>query len=181
VVVQNNERIIELPLVRNLYLGKAWFNFFCGILIAALVTAARADSSLNPRFSYREIETGAIFTANASAESGACAVNSCWTPTVNDIARLEANLAPFFASSTLYGADKIRSSIDQYKRKYFGVIRKGKKFISVSGLCKKYWRPESKKFLSHDRPMTDMGSCFFSLDYDVKARKFSELYIDGEG
>lgn len=180
-VVQSNERSIELTPTRNLFLGKALFNFFCGILIAALGTAAKADSSLDPGPSYRNIETGAIFTASASAESGACEVNSCWTPSVNDIARLEANLAPFFASSTVYGADKIRSSIDQYKRKYFGVIRKGKKFILVSGLCKKYWRPESKKFLSPERPMTDMGSCYFSLDYDVKARKFSELYIDGEG
>jgi hypothetical protein len=181
VAVQNNERIIELSPVRNLYVGKALFNFICGILIASLGTAAKADSSLDSRPRYREIETGAIFTARASAESGACAGNSCWTPAVNDIARLEANLAPFFESSTLYGADKIRSSIDQYKRKYFGVMRKGQKFILVSGLCKKYWRPESKKFLSPERPMTDMGSCFFSLDYDVKARKFSELYIDGEG
>lgn len=75
----------------------------------------------------------------------------------------------------------IRGNIDQYKRKYFGITREGKKFILVSGLCKKYWRPASKKFLSPQRPMTDMGSCFFSLEYNIATRRFSDLYIDGEG
>ncbi|MES4787241.1 MAG: hypothetical protein C4294_17080 [Nitrospiraceae bacterium] len=167
--------------MRNLFIGNTLFNFSCGILIASSGTFAKAESSLDSGPSYRNIEAGVIFTASASAKSGACDVNSCWTPSVQDIVRLESSPVPSFASSTVYRADKIRSSIDQYKRKYFGAIRKGKKLISVSGLCKKYWRPESKKFLKTDRPMTDMGRCQFSLDYDVKARKFSDLYIHGEG
>ncbi|WP_426177930.1 hypothetical protein [Massilia sp. TWR1-2-2] len=161
--------------------GKALLVVFVALFVLTSATSAKADANLDPSPGYLKTETGAIFSAAASAHSGICAVDHCWTPSVDDINRLERDLLPFLASSTAYGSTEIRKNIVQYKRKYFGFTRKGTKFILVSGLCEKYWRPASKKFLSPQRPMTDMGSCFFSLDYDVKERRFSDLYVDGEG
>lgn len=170
-----------MTVVRHLFSGRALLLVFLGIWATAVGTFAIADSNPNPEPGYLTIETGAIISAAASADSGACAATSCWTPSAGDVARLEGDLGAFFSSSKAYGADMIRGNIDQYKRKYFGITREGKKFILVSGLCKKYWRPASKKFLSPQRPMTDMGSCFFSLEYNIATRRFSDLYIDGEG
>jgi hypothetical protein len=172
--------VLKLAGIRDFFCEKALLRVLVALLILTLGTGAKADPNLEPGPGYLKTETGAIFSAAASAKSGVCAVNQCWTPSVNDITRLEDDLLTFFASSTAYGSGQILKNITQYKRKYFGFKQNGKKFILVSALCKKYWRPAGKKFLSPQRPMTDMGNCFFSLDYDVKARRFLDLYVDGE-
>lgn len=154
-----------------------------GILVVLLtLTGTGAKAGLNHKAGpgYFKTGTGAIFTGAASAMSGVCAVDQCWTPSKQDITRLEEDMLTFLASSTVYGSGRILENITEYKRKYFGFKQNGKQFILVSALCKKYWHPASKNFASPKRPMTDMGSCFFSVDYDVKARKFLDLYVDGE-
>lgn len=180
VVAQNHGRSIKLVRLHDFPSREALLLVLITLFFLTSATETKADANVGPSPAYLEAETGAIFSAAASAHSGVCAVDHCWTPSVDDITRLERDLLAFFASSNTYGSAEIRKNIVNYKRKYFGFTRKGTKFILVSGLCKKYWRPASKKFMSPQRPMTDMGTCFFSLDYEVKVRRFSDLYVDGE-
>lgn len=175
VVARKRGRSIKLAVRRDFFCRKILIVVLAALSVLASSTGAKADANLDVGPGYLEIETGAIFSAAASSQAGVCAVDHCWTPSIEDISRLERDLLRFFASSTVHGVPEIRKNIAHYKRKYFGFTRKGTKFIMISGLCEKYWRPVSKKFLSPQRPMTDMGSCFFSLDYDVKARRFLDL------
>lgn len=181
VVVQNSGRSINLAVFRDFLCRNMLLVALVALFVLTYAPGAKADSNLALIPVYLEVETGAIFSAAASSQAGVCAVGHCWTPSMDDIYRLESDMLKFFASSSVYGSAEIRKNIVNYKRKYFGFTRKGIKFILVSGLCQKYWRPASKKFLSPQRPMTDMGSCFFSVDYEIKVRRFSDLYVDGEG
>ena len=128
-----------------------------------------------------EVETGVIFSSDISVRAGICdSFSSCWTPEKRDILMLEKSLSDFLRASKDPRAQNIFKSLVAYKRKYFGYLRNETRNILVVGLCAKFWHPGSATFQTDQRPMTDMGECYFSVEYDTKTGRFSELYVDGE-
>lgn len=129
-----------------------------------------------------EVATGIIFSEHISEQNELCKrPNGCWLPQPNDIAAMEKGMAPYLLASKEPSAIEIAKNLDKYKRKYFGFKKSGDNWILVVGLCSQYWRRNGTTFQSVKRPMSDMGRCYFSVEYNVKHRNFVELYIDGEG
>ena len=129
-----------------------------------------------------EVDTGIILSERISEFNKLCVRPlACWMPRISDIENLENGLMNFLSGSEEFGAREIAENLTHYKRKYFGYKKKGEEIILVNGLCSKYWRQESKNFHSLARPATDMGTCYFLVEYRLKKREFINLYIDGEG
>ena len=125
---------------------------------------------------------GVIFSKEVSQAAKVCAkVRECWTPSRKEIEILEKDLSAFLAKSKVLGAAQISENLPLYKRKYYGFIKGRSNYIFVNGLCQKYWHPEGINFETPGRIGTDMGSCYFLIDYDVSRRQFSNFYVDGEG
>jgi hypothetical protein len=128
-----------------------------------------------------KIDSGVIFPKKTSAAVGVCkSLSSCWTPNSQDIKIMEKDLALFLETSKLMGSSEIFPNLASYKRKYYGFKRAGTRYIQVNGLCKRYWKPTSSNFSSPNRLMTDMGPCYFLVDYKVERHAFSDFYIDGD-
>lgn len=128
-----------------------------------------------------EVETGIIFSEEISELNKFCVRHlTCWTPQVSDIRNVENGLADFLSRSKEFGAREIATNLTGYKRKYFAYRKKGERFIILNGLCTRYWHKEGKNFRSVARPMTDMGICYFSVEYHLRSKKFMNLYIDGD-
>jgi hypothetical protein len=128
-----------------------------------------------------EVETGVIFSEKVSELNELCSRPSgCWLPKPVDIVDLEKNMPRYLLLSKEPGASEISKNLAAYKRKYFGYKKKGERWILVIGLCSKYWRRDGGTFQTVKRPMTDMGTCYFSGEYNVENRKFMDFYIDGE-
>jgi hypothetical protein len=127
------------------------------------------------------VETGVIFSEKISHLNKLCnSPETCWTPNSTDIATLEKNILRHLLLSREHGANEISKNLATYKRKYFGYIKNGDRWILVVGICSKYWRPNGSIFQTLKRPMTDMGTCFFEVEYNADTSQFEELYIDGE-
>lgn len=128
-----------------------------------------------------EVKTGVIFSPEISAVNGLCAQpRLCWQPTSVDIVDLEESFTHYLSALRIAGASKVSENLPGYKRKYFGYTKKGERWILVIGLCAKYWRRDGSTFQMVKRPMTDMGVCYFSAEYNVKTKRFFDFYLDGE-
>lgn len=144
------------------------------------VTPAAAEVSQDHLPEFVEVRTGVIFSKIASAQNDVCELDKCWTPSIYQVAQLEVGLKKFLSTSKVDGTGEILKHLSTYKRKYFGFAKKGTRFILINGICKEFWKPESVHFSSPKRPSTDMGNCYFLIDYNLKTGKFSDLYIDGD-
>ncbi|MDM5182246.1 hypothetical protein PO883_34325 [Massilia sp. DJPM01] len=128
-----------------------------------------------------ETSTGVIFSKEVAVAKRVCAsLRDCWNPSGQEIEILEKDLPRFLSESKIWGSAEISRNLTKYRFKYYGLKKGGARYIHVNGLCQKYWRRESANFDSPNRPMTDMGSCYFLIDYDVVRRKFENYYVDGE-
>jgi hypothetical protein len=99
-----------------------------------------------------------------------------WTITDFDFENLENRLEKYLREEADIGKytnlpDKFR----KYNRQYVGKIVEGKKVIFINFFCRhfEYWKWD---WVS----IEDGGDCFFSIEYDIKTKKFSELWINGE-
>lgn len=128
-----------------------------------------------------ETSSGVIFSKNISTKVGVCkTLRHCWTPSSRDVELMEKELLEFLKESKVMGSPEIFKNLASYKRKYYGSKRSGTRYIHVNGLCQRYWKPSSLKFSSPTRLMTDMGPCYFLVDYNVERRTFSNYYVDGD-
>lgn len=127
------------------------------------------------------VRTGVIFSEAVSERAKLCSRPlTCWSPKAGDVEGLEGELARHLRSTEVAGSQSIATNLNGYKRKYFGYRKDGQRWISVVGLCSKYWHKNSPKFATQKRPFTDMGTCYFLVEYNVEKRQFVDLYIDGE-
>ena len=147
---------------------------------ALAVSQSAADHAVLGSARFVKISKGAIFSAQVSQENQLCKLDTCWTPSIADVDVLEERLGEFLADSRLRGSTEIQQNLAKYKRKYYGVRRNGVRFIMVVGICEKFWRDEGPLFESPRRPATDLGTCYFLVDYNVEHRSFSDYYVDGE-
>jgi hypothetical protein len=127
------------------------------------------------------VPTGVIFSKVVSERNKLCSLpTTCWSPEPDDIAGLERNLPEYLRKTEDVGAHEISTKLNGYKRKYFGYTKDGQRWISLVGLCSQFWHRTSRNFQTQQRPFTDMGTCYFLLEYNVATGQFAELYIDGD-
>jgi hypothetical protein len=157
---------------------KLWFVFsaFACVYDAAFAHELADNSRLGIA-----VESGHIFTAEISAKSKLClTLSDCWTPTEQVVGDIPALLFSYLSSAESYDSKAVAKRFKDYKLKYFGFKRDGRPIILINGLCNRFWHPEAKKFSHPARPFTDMGRCFFSVEFDYTQRSFSDFYVDGE-
>jgi hypothetical protein len=127
-----------------------------------------------------EIKTGVIFSERVSEKNELCRrpIN-CWVPKLIDVANLEKKLPHYLYTADEPIAKNISTNLRAYKRKYFGYMKEGHRWIVVIGICSTRWNRNSTAFQSVKPPSTDMEECYFAVDYNVATGEFKELYIDG--
>lgn len=144
------------------------------------VTSPHAQARDVPSVDEIQIETGVIFSERVSEKNGLCRRPvSCWTPTPNDVARLEKKLQRYLATAEAPIARRISTTLAAYKRKYFGYMIGRDRWITLIGICSTRWNWESTAFQTLRPPSTDMEECYFSADFNVTNGEFKHLYIDG--
>lgn len=128
------------------------------------------------------VDTGVIFSAQQLERSAdfyrkGGITPPYWTPSFEDIARLERQLKPYLAGEPTPQAKQIGTKPG--KRQYLGYTNDGRRWIFVNSLC---------EWLTKDRPwredfiiiiVFDGGSCFFTVRYDLSNSQFDELRING--
>ena len=106
-------------------------------------------------------------------------VDGTWVPTWTDIHHLEQGVGGFLAT---FGDDAPSQPLDQYRRQYVGFVRDGRRLIYASFFprdeCIGY--PEGR-YCWQLRPITvcDGGDRYFGVEFDPKARSFSEYSTNG--
>lgn len=149
------------------------------IPIAAFAEVAKIKGDRSGRET--AVPTGVIFSEEVSERAKLCSrPRTCWLPKPDDIASLESKLPAYLSNAEEVGAHEISTNLNQYKRKYFGYTKEGERWISLVGLCSKFWRRTSRNFRTQQRPFTDMGICYFLVEYNLSKGQFAELYIDGD-
>jgi hypothetical protein len=122
---------------------------------------------------------GIIFSRqNAQRLLGVALVNehsegAYWTPSKNDIGEMERELQAY-AQVRL---PELSQRLGEFRRQYFGFVRKGEKMILVIGFCGTVnvdWRREMVSL-----PETASG-CYFEGQYDVTLGDFTYLWISSE-
>lgn len=128
---------------------------------------------------------GVIFAADNAAEVGLQfefneIIGEFWTPTEEQVMRLEAGLVPFLqgALSSREDGEDIWGNLDGYRRQYFGITFEGEEpVIYANYFCSNDFVDDWQNgYVSVD----DGGSCFFQLMYDPEAGVFSNLRVNGE-
>jgi hypothetical protein len=155
--------------------------FTAALLMSATVFAEGPKVNAERSPQETTVKTGVIFSEAVSERNGLCPrLARCWLPTPVDAADLEEKMPAYLRTAQEPGAVEISGKLQAYKRKYFGYTKEGERWISVVGLCARYWHRNSGTFQTGQRPMTDMGTCYFSVQYNVAKGRFVDLYIDGE-
>jgi hypothetical protein len=98
-------------------------------------------------------------------------------PTKEDIVGLEKDL-PRISELAARGWKPVRriDHPEQYFRQYLGVVVAGKKKIFINAFCN---APSSPDWHSRLLLTADGGSCFWHVTYDLAARRFAGLEING--
>jgi hypothetical protein len=143
------------------------------------------------------VDTGVIFSVQQIEGSEKLrdffdAARPLWTPSPEEIARLESKLKPYL-EDVANGRNKevadywrapsqvkaILARLGSYKRQYFGFTYDGKKWVYVNGFCEEHWKNED---YWRDRMVVvfDGGACYFRVLYDPATSQFDQLTINGE-
>jgi hypothetical protein len=99
-----------------------------------------------------------------------------WTPSQDDITKLEEQLGPYLQQAAGERWPELWQKLSGYKRQYIGIVENGHRKIVVNFFCDimgRDWKREPVTVL-------DGGDCFFNVTYDVGTGVFSDLYIHGE-
>jgi hypothetical protein len=102
---------------------------------------------------------------------------SYWLPTVEDVAKAEALLPHYLATSETEDAHDLPPQLDRYGRQYFGILEKGRRVLVINAFCTRLDRKDLRTRLVR---MLDGGDCFFQAYYDVAADKFVGLAVNGD-
>lgn len=99
-----------------------------------------------------------------------------WTPTADDVARLEAGLPEYLRQAAPERAPQLWQRLGEYKRQYAGLIRDGRRLVYANYFCSTFddsWR-------SAPLFVMDGGACFFQLTYDVERDSYQDLMVNGD-
>ncbi len=104
--------------------------------------------------------------------------NNYWTIRNFDFDNLEDRLEKYLrneADLQYFFAEDLPDKFREYRRQYVGTIVDGRKKIYINFFCTQ--EDDWKQRLIH---VWDGWYCFFSVEYDIKTKKFSELWVNGE-
>src|SRR5262245_3804693 len=149
--------------------------FVC--VVIALASAGIAKSQEHSQL----VDTGVIFSEKQVERSADLnrmigVTPPFWTPSTDDIARLEVQLTPYLEGVATPKAKVIAAKLGRYKRQYLGYSVGGKKWIFVNSFCS--WM-EDESWRDTIIIVKDGGACFFSVRYDVSRSQFNQLQING--
>jgi hypothetical protein len=106
-------------------------------------------------------------------------INGTWDPSLSDINSLESNLHQIDDLSRTLSPPRRVQHADGYYRQYLGLLQGDRKLIYVNAFCginndqpPNHWR---------DRLVMiwDGGSCVWQAMYDLSAKKFVSLSVNG--
>ena len=100
-----------------------------------------------------------------------------WTPSADDIFKLEEGLAEYLSqnSSYFYRQPPVWERLDEYQRQYIGLERGGRQIIYGNFFCNNLGMDWRKKLVIVD----DGGDCYFQVEYDVEDGAFIKLLVNG--
>ena len=104
-------------------------------------------------------------------------VGGFWTPSVDDIIKLEEKIAEYLSQnpSQFYSQPPVWERLDEYQRQYIGFERGGRQIIYGNFFCNNLGMDWRKKLVIVD----DGGDCFFQVEYDVESEMFIKLLVNG--
>jgi len=155
-------------------------NWACEAAFVCIVIALASPEIAKSEEHSQLVDTGVIFSAKQverSAKSYRMLTPPFWTPSTEEIARLEVQLKPYLEGVATPEARVIAAKLGRYKRQYLGYTDGGKKWIFVNSFCD--WKDDG---FWRDRLIIvkDGGTCFFKVRYDVSSSRFDQLQINGE-
>ena len=120
---------------------------------------------------------GVIFTQQ-TMEAWPGGTQVYWTPTVDDIVRIEQGVESYLSQNNLSfhsGQAPTEEKLSNYRRQYHGLINEsGKAIIVASYLCS--WEEDSWK--NGKFYVKGGGDCYFDLEYDPKEHIFISLFVN---
>jgi hypothetical protein len=101
-----------------------------------------------------------------------------WTPSADDIFKLEEGLAEYLSqnSSYFYRQPPVWQRLDEYQRQFIGLERGGRQIIYGNFFCNNIGMDWRKILVIVD----DGGDCYFQVEYDVESGLFIKLMVNGE-
>jgi hypothetical protein len=138
---------------------------------------------------YRSVQTdaaeGVIVPEQKGAEFGLLHARNqppseYWTPTEQDVLKLEENLAAYLKKAAPERAPNLWTKLPDYKRQYVGIVVGGRKRIYANFVCNSAVAEHFADWKSRPAQMLDGGACYFQVDYDVGSGELSDLQVNGE-
>jgi len=99
-----------------------------------------------------------------------------WVPTSSQLVELRSKIE---AETTVLAKARRRDLLPwgSYQFQYQGEVEKGRQVIHVQGVCHD---PSSGDLSKQWISISDGGACVFNIIYDVSAKKFFALDVNGE-
>ncbi len=122
-----------------------------------------------------------IVTKKQSEETGMASwlVNreGFWTPSAEDILKLEEGLAAYLSqnSSYFFLQPPVWESLEDYQRQYIGLERGGIQIIYGNFFCDSLGLDWQETFVV----VEDGGDCYFQVEYNVESGFFIKLIVNG--
>ena len=127
------------------------------------------------------VPTGVIFRSEqASREDRWLGFGSYWTPTVDDVARIERRLRVFLETSSDLEAQRIATKLERYIRQYIGYSDGDGKWILVNAFCEGHQTDDDRTWHEHLVLVMGGGSCYFRVRYKLSPPHLEQLWINGE-
>lgn len=102
-------------------------------------------------------------------------IDANWTPSSDDISRLEAGLAAHLTAKPPPRSSKLHERLSSYHRQYVGLVMGGSRRVYASFHCK---RPSN-----WDRQwaaVSDGGDCYFQVLWDAESGEYLRVTVNGE-
>ena len=101
-----------------------------------------------------------------------------WTPTLADVAKVEAMVPAAFEAEQLAKASGGRRPPQGWARYYTGLVRGGDRFIYGGFYPREI--PGAPNFPGYALTICDGGPTYFAVEYDMKSGRISTIAFDGE-
>lgn len=100
-----------------------------------------------------------------------------WTPSEDDIFKLEEGLAEYLSqnSSYFFSQPPAWERLNEYQRQFIGLERGGRQIIYGNYFCNSGGVNWWEKLVI----VEDGGDCFFQIEYDVESEMFIKLLVNG--
>src|SRR5262249_42605210 len=101
-----------------------------------------------------------------------------WTPDLHAVTEFERGLREFVRHARPAEAPELYKKLDQYKRQYIGIVVDGRnEELSVFFFCH---IDDEDAYRSRFIMVSDGGSCFFDVRFNVRTREYLRLSVNGE-